>query len=82
LRRVPPQFLGPLVKLGDEVNLRLFEPGQLALEFSDIGWGAEPGGVSDLLAEQLGEPGLRLPDPGGKRWLRPARWPGRLARHS
>jgi hypothetical protein len=44
----------------------LFEPGQLALEFIDIGRGTEPGGVPGLLAEQLRQPGLQLPDPGGQ----------------
>jgi hypothetical protein len=40
-----PQLLGALVQPGSKVDLHLFEHGQPALEFVDVGRSAESGGV-------------------------------------
>ena len=59
------QFVVAFLKLAAQVDDLLFEVGDPALELVDVGGSAEAGCAPGVLAEQFGQLGLQLPDPGG-----------------
>lgn len=59
------EFLIAFLDLAAQVDDLLLQFGDPALELVDVGRGAQPGRPPRLLAEQFGQLGLQLSDPGG-----------------